>query len=94
MAKSTQVEYGLKELTELMIRDQGLDEGNWQLIVRFGFAAATIETPGEGPAPSVINRVQALGLSRVDEPNPLSVNAAEINAVMVRPRARKAAKIR
>jgi hypothetical protein len=77
--ETTQVEYGLRELTELMVRDRGLTEGNWQLIVRFSFAAATIDALGQGPAPSVISRVESVGLSRVDEPNPFSIQASAVN---------------
>lgn len=94
MPETTQVEYGLKELTELMVRDQGLTEGYWQLVVRFSLAAATIDLPGEGPAPSIISRVQAIGLSRVDEANPLSVSASATKTATPNRSARRAAKAR
>jgi hypothetical protein len=94
MPENTQVEYGLKELTEVMIRDQGITEGHWQILVRFSFAAATIDAPGEGPAPSVISRVQSIGLSRVDEPNMLSVDAASLHMPAANRAARRAVKTR
>ena len=79
MAEPTQIEYNLRDLAALMVRDQGIKEGHWMVLVRFAHTAATIETPLEGAAPASISRVVAIGVSRVDQPNPLSVDATEIS---------------
>ena len=76
---TTELMYDFKSLAELMVRDQGLTEGHWMVTLRFSHAAVTMETP-EGAAPSVINRVTSIGLSRQDEPNLLSVDAAAVAA--------------
>ena len=94
MPENTQIEYTLRELTEVMVRDQGLTDGHWQLVVRFSFAAATIDVPGEGLAPTVMSRVQSVGLARVAEPNPLSVNAGSSGAVVNRAARRTVTKTR
>lgn len=75
--QTTQLMYEYKALAELMIRDQGLKEGLWMVTLKISHATLTMETP-EGAAPAVINRVTSIGLSRQDEPNLLTVDAAEI----------------
>ena len=80
MAEPTQLEYKLKDLAALMVRDQGIKDGHWMILIRFAHTAATIETPIEGAAPASISRVVSIGISRVDQPNPLSVDASEVSA--------------
>jgi len=78
MPEVTQVEYKLKDLAALMVRDQGITEGHWMVLVRFAHTAATIETPDDGVAPATISRVVAIGIARVDAPNSLSTDAAKM----------------
>jgi len=80
MAEPTQLEYKLKDLAALMVRDQGIKDGHWMILIRFAHTAATIETPIEGATPASISRVVSIGISRVDQPNPLSVDASEVSA--------------
>ena len=94
MPETTQIEYSFKDLTALMIRDRGITEGEWMVLIRFSFAAATMETPGAGPAPSMIAQVTSVGISRVDEANPLSVNAASLRGSTGSRAARRAVKMR
>jgi hypothetical protein len=77
-AQATQTEYDLRDLAMLMLKDQGITEGHWMLVLRFSHTTATIGTSDEAATPAVINRVTSIGISRVDEPNPISVDAAEL----------------
>lgn len=76
--QTTELMYDYKDLAELMIRDQGLNEGHWMVTLKLSHAGLTMETPDGVAAPAIINRVTAIGLSRQDEPNLLTVDAAEI----------------
>ena len=78
VGEATQFEYKLKDVASLMVRDQGITEGHWMLMVRFAHGAVTIGAD-DGAAPAAINRVVSIGIALVDQPNPLSVDASEVS---------------
>ena len=81
MAQVGQITYDLKEITALMLRDQGIREGLWMISARFSFGATNIAPPGDEPGPvgpSAIAMVREIGIQRVPEPGPLSVDASEV----------------
>jgi len=82
MPEVGQIKYDLKELTALMLRDQGIRSGRWMIWTRFAHAVTNIAPPeGEsgGPAgPGVIAMVTEVGIQKVDQPGPLSVDASEV----------------
>lgn len=79
MPKVSQLEYGLQELTELMVRDRGITKGHWMILVRFTWAAANLETGPQDVAPALISRIQSIGIQEVPTPNPISVDASQLN---------------
>jgi len=82
MPEVGQIKYDLKEITALMIRDQGIRSGLWMIWSRFAQAVTNIappETESGGPAgPGAIAVLIELGIQKVDQPGPLSVDASEV----------------
>jgi hypothetical protein len=82
MPKVAQIKYDLKELTALMLQDQGIRSGLWMIWTRFNFGAANIVPPegqpGGAVGPAAIAALTEVGIQRVEEPGPLSVDASEI----------------
>lgn len=79
MADATQYVFSHKELVTLLIKHQGIHDGQWQLLINFGFGAANV-----GPSPSEINptamiQIGGIGIQRTNESTGLSVDAAEVN---------------
>ena len=82
MPEVGQIKYDLKELTALMLRDQGIRSGLWMIWTKFAHVVTNIAPPeGEpgGPAgPGVIAMLTEVGIQKVDQPGPLSVDASEV----------------
>lgn len=84
MPEATQFAYSHRELTTLMLRDRGIRSGHWMILVRFGHAAANVAPPSDdsgvvGPmGPATISVIVETGIQRVDEPGPLTVDAATL----------------
>jgi len=73
-----------KELAGILIKKQDIHEGHWLIYIEFGFSAANITLGPDDPIllPSAIVPVKRIGIQRADQPNQLSVNAAEINPLV------------
>ena len=93
MPKVSQIKYDLKELTALMLQDQGIRSGLWMIWTRFNFGAANIfppeDQPGGAVGPAAIAALTEVGVQRVEEPGPLSVDAADVWKGQKPERARK-----
>jgi hypothetical protein len=81
MAEVTRIEFANKDVVILMLKEQGIHEGNWIFQVKFSFGAMNMgaATDGTDAVPSGIVGVTGLGLELVPQPLPFSVNAAEVN---------------
>jgi hypothetical protein len=73
-------------VVEALIRYNDLHEGLWGLYIEFGLAAANMGQGPEDILPTAIIPVNKIGLTRSNEPNNLTVDAAEVNPV---PKAKK-----
>ena len=82
MPKPGPIVYDLKELTALMLRDQGIRSGLWMLWTKWSFGATNIfppeDQPGGAAGPGAVSVVTEIGIQRVEEPGPLSVDASEL----------------
>lgn len=81
MPEISHVQFKHKEVVQALLRQAGIHEGRWQLVIAFGLAAANM-----GPSPSEVSpgaavAVTSIGLARAqpDSPEALVVDAAEIN---------------
>lgn len=81
MAKTTEVEYTNKELLILMLKDQGIHEGNWALSAKLKFSTMNLGELADGSDASPAGAIAVVGcrIERVPEPLPFSINAAEAN---------------
>jgi len=82
MAEAIQLMFDLNEITELLIKKQGLHEGLWALSVEFGLAATAVPTTPDGKTlmPASVGIVQRIGIKKHEgEPNNLTVDAAVTN---------------
>lgn len=79
MAEATQYLFSFKELAELMIKKQDIHDGLWAIYVKFGISAANISLSGAEFQPTALVPVVELGIQKMDQQTPLTVNAAEVN---------------
>ena len=85
--------FSYKEIVETLIKKQNIHEGLWGLYFRFNLAAANITDPQSGfLTPSAIIGVREVGIQRFDEPNNLTVDAAEVNPSLQSTAAKKSSK--
>lgn len=82
MPDVSQITYDLKEITGLMLRDQGIRTGHWMIWTKFSHVITNIAPPKDepvGPAgPGAITWLTEVGIQRVEQPGPLSVDASEV----------------
>lgn len=82
MPEVGQITYSLKELTAVMLRDQGIRSGLWMIWTRFGHTVTNIappkDEPGQPAGPGVVSVLFEVGIQRSERPGPLTVDASEI----------------
>ncbi len=72
--------FSLREIAEILIKEQNLHEGLWGIYVEFGFGAANVPAIAEGNlVPAAIAAVQKIGVQRFEESSSLTVDAAKVN---------------
>jgi hypothetical protein len=92
MPEQQQLMFTYREVAEALVKQAGIHEGNWALVIRFGLVATNVPTSHEPLyAPAAIIPVQQIGLIRQDELNNLTVDAAIVNPPTgtIRPKARR-----
>jgi len=80
MAQADRYTVTFAEIATTLVKNLGLHEGHWGIYVEFGLQATNIRT--EAPdtmMPAAVIPIVKLGLQRFPEPNPISVDAAEVN---------------
>lgn len=81
MAEASQIMFTFPEIAEALIKHQGIHAGHWGVSVRFGIAAANVAGPDGKTKPTALVPLIEMGIQRYDEPNDLTVNAADVNPV-------------
>jgi hypothetical protein len=90
MAEASVYAFSFKELTEMMIRKQGIHEGHWAIRIKFGLGAANFAGMGAGTLlPTAFVPVVEIGIQKQDAPTDLTVDAAQANPV--KPKRKKGA---
>ncbi len=80
MPKTSQVTFTYKELTEALIRCQHIHEGLWTIYIEFGLGAGNVPGPAEDTlVPAAVIPVLKVGIQKVEKPNALTVDAADVN---------------
>jgi hypothetical protein len=79
MPETKSITFTHKEVVEALIRYNDLHEGLWGLVIEFGLGAANVGSEPGDLLPAAIVPVKKIGLQRFDEPNNLTIDAAEAN---------------
>jgi len=81
MAETTQYTFSLKEVTEALIKQQGLESGEWMLAVEFNFSATMAGPNATEVKPSALIQIATLQLTRAvpNSPAGLVVDASKVN---------------
>jgi hypothetical protein len=81
MPDTNQYLFPTKDLLHILLKHGNIHEGNWILIATFGFAALNTgdSATGEDASPSAMTRLQQVGIQRVPDPLPFSIDAAVVN---------------
>ena len=84
MSEAINYVFSHKEIAEILIKKQDIHEGYWSIYIEFGLGAANIASSPEDPnvvLPSAIVPVKRIGIHKFDQPNPLTVDAAQVNPI-------------
>lgn len=68
-----------RELAELLVRQYGLHEGHYELLVEFMIGSGNMGPNPESVAPTAFVSFSKVGLTKVPAPTPMSVDAAAVN---------------
>lgn len=81
MPEISQFNFKYSEVLEALVKQAGVHEGKWQLIMNFGLAGANLGPTQEEIVPGAVVGVQSIGLMRANETSPISlvIDAAEVN---------------
>lgn len=79
MAETTEINFSHQEIVEMLIRQQGIHEGIWQLSIRFNFAAISAGPSPTEVSPTAIVSVAQIGLHRTDKESNIAVDAGKVN---------------
>ena len=71
--------YTVHELATLLVKDQGLHEGHYEFSVEIQIAVGAVGPNPQESLPGVAVGFKSATLRKVDEPNPLSVDASIVN---------------
>ncbi len=79
MAETKAISYSYQELAEILVKEQDIHEGLWGIVLEFGLQGSLLALPGGNHAPGAVIPVTKIGIHKFDEPNPMTVDAAQVN---------------
>lgn len=79
MTDHKKFKYSMRELTEMLVKHEGLTEGKWMLSVEFGITATNLGPDSENLTPAAVVPIVNVGLIESDKINNLTVDAATYN---------------
>ncbi|MGP8050279.1 MAG: hypothetical protein ACLPYB_06655 [Desulfobaccales bacterium] len=81
MGEPELISFTYKELAAVLIKHQGIHEGIWSLTIQFAFNAGMTKAGPAGEDFVIAANVAMMkfGLQKIDQPTPISVDAAEAN---------------
>ena len=82
MAGNKQYLFNHKAIVEDMIKRQGLHEGLWMLTIELGLKGTNVQTQtaeGNVLTPAGVLTISRLGITRTNQANDLTVDAAKVN---------------
>ncbi len=83
MGEVDRYSYTYKELAECLVKKEGIHDGIWSLRIEFGLGAGNVPNPDEkSPNSSLLAAIvpiNKIGIQKVNEESPTSVNASQVN---------------
>jgi hypothetical protein len=88
MPETNKIGFSYKEITEVLIKQANIHEGCWGIYFEFALAGGMVPfpppntptiPPGTVMMPAAIVPITKIGIVKFDEPNALTVDAAEVN---------------
>jgi hypothetical protein len=72
--------FTFKEVAETLIKKQNIHEGHWQIHIEVPSGAnLAMMNRGSDIVPAIVIPIARLGIRRLNTPNPMSIDASEIN---------------
>ena len=79
MAEVSQYVFDFKEITEALVKKQGIHEGIWGIYVEFGLNAANLGPTDEQLLPTALVGIKKIGIQRMEKETNLGVDASKVN---------------
>jgi hypothetical protein len=81
MPEANQYTFTHKELTEMLVRQAGLHEGRWMLMLTLGFGPGNFGPSESEVVPGAIVTITNVGIQKApaESPSSLTVDAAVVN---------------
>ncbi len=79
MAEATRYDFTYREIVEALLKQQGLHEGIWGILIEFGLAASNIGPSEDELSPAAILAVKKIGLQRFEKESNIAFDAAKLN---------------
>lgn len=78
MTETNTFKYTMRELTETLIKKEGLTEGKWMLAVEFAIRATNAGPDDNSLSPAALIPIVSIGLVKSQGTNNLTVDASKI----------------
>ena len=79
MSETLKHMYEHRDLTALLIKDRGIHEGHWAVVLEFTMGATMASPMGEEPMPTGMVSIRRIGIQQADAKSPNAVDAAVAN---------------
>ena len=79
MPETGLITFNHKEIAEILIKQQGLHEGCWGVLLEFNLAGANVGPSPDKSVPAAIVGVVKIGLQRMPDDKGIAVDAAKVN---------------
>lgn len=87
MATPAKYVYDFKEVTEALLRKEGISEGLWNVYIEFGIGAANMGPTPEDIRPAAIVPIMKIGIVQTNDRSNLTVDASTLGVRKERKRA-------
>ncbi|MBI2716932.1 MAG: hypothetical protein HYX37_21165 [Rhizobiales bacterium] len=85
MAQSTQVLFSHRDLIELLIKNAGIHDGRWSLLLNLSVGTGHMAVPPDQTGPGVMVVVTSVGLQRLQDGIDAGKDAIVVDATEVNP---------
>lgn len=83
---------GIRELTAALVKHYGLHEGLYDLYLEYQFAFGNFGPSPGAVVPSAVFGISKMGVTKVTQTGPLTVDASEVNPVVSTPAKKRTAR--